>query len=355
MEMSNRNTRSSLRESASWAALEHHAEEIRSTHLRELFAADRPRRAAGLRRRASTSTTPRTGSRTRRCAFCGSWRRSAAHAARTPCSRASGSTSPRTEPSFTSRCARQTASGSGRRRGRRAKVHEVLDRMAEFADRVRSGEWKGHTGKRIRNVVNIGIGGSDLGPVMAYEALRHYARARPDVPLRAPTSTGRTSPRRHGTSTPRRRCSSSRRRRSPRWRRSATRRTAREWLLDAARRRDCGGEALRRRLDERRGGVELRHRHGQHVRLLGLGRRPLLDGLGDRPVDDDRDRPGRASARCWRASTPWTSIPRGAARAEPADPAGPARRLVRRLLRRADWPCCPYDQYLKRSPPTFSS
>jgi glucose-6-phosphate isomerase len=54
-------------------------------------------------------------------------------------------------------------------------VHAVLDRMAAFAERVRSGEWKGHTGKRIRNVVNIGIGGSDLGPVMAYEALRHYS------------------------------------------------------------------------------------------------------------------------------------------------------------------------------------
>jgi glucose-6-phosphate isomerase len=55
-------------------------------------------------------------------------------------------------------------------------VHEVLDRMRGFATRVRSGEWKGHTGKRIRNVVNVGIGGSDLGPVMAYEALRHYSQ-----------------------------------------------------------------------------------------------------------------------------------------------------------------------------------
>ncbi len=54
-------------------------------------------------------------------------------------------------------------------------VHEVLDRMADFCDRIRSGEWKGHTGKRIRNIVNIGIGGSDLGPVMAYEALRQYS------------------------------------------------------------------------------------------------------------------------------------------------------------------------------------
>jgi glucose-6-phosphate isomerase len=55
-------------------------------------------------------------------------------------------------------------------------VHTVLDQMADFANRVRSGEWKGHTGKAIKNVVNIGIGGSDLGPVMAYEALRYYSR-----------------------------------------------------------------------------------------------------------------------------------------------------------------------------------
>jgi glucose-6-phosphate isomerase len=54
-------------------------------------------------------------------------------------------------------------------------VHVVLDKMADFCNRVRSGAWKGHTGKRIRNVLNIGIGGSDLGPVMAYEALKHYS------------------------------------------------------------------------------------------------------------------------------------------------------------------------------------
>jgi len=55
-------------------------------------------------------------------------------------------------------------------------VHAVLDKMSSFADRIRSGEWKGHTGKRIKNVINIGIGGSDLGPVMAYEALKHYSQ-----------------------------------------------------------------------------------------------------------------------------------------------------------------------------------
>jgi glucose-6-phosphate isomerase len=62
------------------------------------------------------------------------------------------------------------------------KVHAVLDKMTSFCNRVRSGEWKGHTGKPIRNVINVGIGGSDLGPVMAYEALRHYSQR--DLTLR---------------------------------------------------------------------------------------------------------------------------------------------------------------------------
>ena len=55
-------------------------------------------------------------------------------------------------------------------------VHAVLDRMAAFCEEIRSGRWQGHTGRPIRNVINIGIGGSDLGPVMAYEALRHYSQ-----------------------------------------------------------------------------------------------------------------------------------------------------------------------------------
>jgi glucose-6-phosphate isomerase len=63
-------------------------------------------------------------------------------------------------------------------------VRAVLDKMADFADRLRGGAWMGHTGKRIRNVINIGIGGSDLGPVMAYEALRILQRAGHDLPLR---------------------------------------------------------------------------------------------------------------------------------------------------------------------------
>ncbi len=63
-------------------------------------------------------------------------------------------------------------------------VHAVLDKMSAFSDKVRSGAWKGHSGKRIKNIVNIGIGGSDLGPVMAYEALKYYSPARSHLPLR---------------------------------------------------------------------------------------------------------------------------------------------------------------------------
>ena len=63
-------------------------------------------------------------------------------------------------------------------------VHAVLDKMTAFSNRVRSGEWKGHTGKRIRNIINIGIGGSDLGPVMAYEALKYYSDRGLVFPLR---------------------------------------------------------------------------------------------------------------------------------------------------------------------------
>ena len=62
-------------------------------------------------------------------------------------------------------------------------VHEVIEKMTGFASRIRSGSWKGYSGKPIRNIINIGIGGSDLGPVMAFEALRHYSDPEPDFPL----------------------------------------------------------------------------------------------------------------------------------------------------------------------------
>lgn len=96
-------------------------------------------------------------------------------------------------------------------------MHEVLDRMGDFTDRLRSGEWRGATGERITTVVNIGIGGSDLGPVMVYQALRHYADAgvsarfvsNVDPRISSPSSTDSTLPQHF---------SSSHRRRSRRWR-----------------------------------------------------------------------------------------------------------------------------------------
>lgn len=90
-------------------------------------------------------------------------------------------------------------------------VHAVLDRMATFAEQVRSGAWIGFTGKPIRNIVNIGIGGSDLGPVMAYEALRHYSDR--NLTLRFVSNIDAAIlPRRPATSIRRRRCSLWRRR-----------------------------------------------------------------------------------------------------------------------------------------------
>ena len=161
-----------------WKALQAHHEEVRQVHLRELFANDAKRgerlaiEAAGLyldysKNRVTDQTlkllvqlAEESGLRTRIDAmFRGekiniTENRAVLHVAlRAPRDRSIVVDGENVVP----------------------EVHAVLDKMSAFADRVRSGEWKGHTGKRIRNVVNIGIGGSDLGPVMAYEALRHYS------------------------------------------------------------------------------------------------------------------------------------------------------------------------------------
>jgi glucose-6-phosphate isomerase len=168
-----------LRERLAWSALEHHADSIRATNLRALFAGD-PRRGERLRAEAEgihldyskqriTNETIRllidlaneSGLGERRDQmFRGehinvSEDRAVLHVAlRMP----------------------ESASLVVDGVDVLAEVHAVLKQMTSFATRVRSGEWKGHTGKAIKNVVNIGIGGSDLGPVMAYEALRHYSR-----------------------------------------------------------------------------------------------------------------------------------------------------------------------------------
>jgi glucose-6-phosphate isomerase len=167
-----------LRERRAWSALQKHYEEIRGRHLRELFAEDAGRgerlvaEGAGLfldysKNRITDETlkllvalAEESGLKDRTAAmFAGehinvSENRAVLHVAlRLP----KGSSLIVDGVNVVD------------------EVHEVLDRMGAFCERVRSGEWKGHTGKPIRNIVNIGIGGSDLGPVMAYEALRHYS------------------------------------------------------------------------------------------------------------------------------------------------------------------------------------
>ena len=112
--------------------------------------------------------------------------------------------------------------------------------------------------------------------------------------------------------------------------------TARDWALAALGDEVGDRQAFRRRLDERGGGVEVRHRHRQHVRLLGLGRRPLLDGLGDRPLDDARGRARCVPRDAGRLPRDGRAFPHHAVRAEPAGPDGAAGGLVRGLLRRAD-------------------
>jgi glucose-6-phosphate isomerase len=171
-------TKSRLTDRPAWKALQAHAEKARALHLRDLFAQDGERgkrltsEAAGLyldysKNRITSETTQlllqlaeESGLRQRiEAMFQGekinrTENRAVLHVAlRAP------------------RGASIVVDGHNVVPG----VHEVLDRMAEFSQRVRSGAWKGHTGKRIRNVVNIGIGGSDLGPVMAYEALKFYS------------------------------------------------------------------------------------------------------------------------------------------------------------------------------------
>jgi len=172
-------------------------------------------------------------------------------------------------------------------------VHAVLDKMADFSDRVRSGAWKGHTGKRIRNVVNIGIGGSDLGPVMAYEALKHYAQR--DMTFRFVSNIDGTdfaeavrdldpaetlfivSSKTFTTLET-----------------MTNAHTARSWSLGGlgGDERSVGRQAFCRGVNKRSGSGEVRYRHRQHVRILGLGWWALFDGFGHRAFHHGRDRPG---------------------------------------------------------------
>jgi glucose-6-phosphate isomerase len=168
-----------LRERPSWKALEKHHAEIGGRHLRDLFAEDPDRgerlraEAAGLyldysKNRITDETLQLLFELARECQL--EQRRDLMFA---------GAPINTSEHRSVLHVALRMPKGSSLVVDGVdvvAQVREVLDRMADFAQRVRSGRWKGHTGRPIRNVVNVGIGGSDLGPVMAYEALRHYTR-----------------------------------------------------------------------------------------------------------------------------------------------------------------------------------
>src|SRR5213082_678754 len=169
--------RTSLKRLPAWKALAEHSKEIRKLHLRELFASDSIRgeklvaEGAGLfldysKNRVTETTLKLLQQLAQECDLRGridamfrgekintTEKRAVLHVAlRAPKNATILVDGKNVVPA----------------------VHDMLDKMATFSNRIRSGEWVGHTGKRIRNIVNIGIGGSDLGPVIAYEALRHY-------------------------------------------------------------------------------------------------------------------------------------------------------------------------------------
>ena len=190
-------------------------------------------------------------------------------------------------------------------------VHAVLDKMADFSDQIRSGDWKGHTGKRIRNVINIGIGGSDLGPVMAYEALKFYSDR--NLTFRFVSNVDGTD------------LAEATRDLDPAetlfivssktfttLETMTNAQSARDWLLKGlGGDSQGGGPAFRRGFDECQEGVRVRHRHRQHVRLLGLGRRPLFDGLGHWSVDDAGHWTGELPCHARRVPPDGRALPHG--------------------------------------------
>jgi glucose-6-phosphate isomerase len=167
-----------ISDSAEWQALAEHHRELRDTHLRELFAAD-PGRGEQLTCRAGDLYLDYSKNRLTRetIRLLAALAESAGLRQRTE-AMFRGEHVNTTEDRAVLHVALRDPATSGLDvdgQDVRSDVHEVLGRMAGFADRVRTGEWTGHTGERIRAVVNIGIGGSDLGPAMAYLALRDYS------------------------------------------------------------------------------------------------------------------------------------------------------------------------------------
>jgi glucose-6-phosphate isomerase len=169
---------SALRQAPAWAELQSHFEQIRGTHLRDLFAAD-PQRGERLRAEGAGLYLDFSKNRVtdETLLLLGALAKQRGVAERRDAMFAGEHINVSEDRAVLHVALRMPRERSLIVDGVDVvkQVHEVLDRMAAFSDRVRAGDWRGHTDRPIRNVVNIGIGGSDLGPVMAYEALRHYS------------------------------------------------------------------------------------------------------------------------------------------------------------------------------------
>ena len=290
-----------------WKALEAHHQKVRELHLRELFAED-PKRgermaaeAAGVyldysKNRVTDETLRLLVQLAEESGLRGTDRR---HVPR-------GEDQRHREPRRAARGPARAARGIHPRRRRRTwcpRSTPCSTRWPTSPNRVRSGAWKGHTGKRIRNVVNIGIGGSDLGPVMAYEALKHYSdRAMTFRFVSNVDGTDFVEAVRDLDPAETLFIVSSKTFTTLETMTNAH--SARAWSLAgwAATRSRSPSTSSRSRPTPKKWpkfGIDT----DQHVRVLGLGRRALLDGLGDRPLDHARHRPGTTSAPCSTAST----------------------------------------------------
>jgi glucose-6-phosphate isomerase len=170
---------SALRQAPAWAELQSHFEQIHGTHLRDLFAAD-PQRGERLRAEGAGLYLDFSKNRVtdESLLLLGALAKERGVAERRDAMFAGEHINVSEDRAVLHVALRMPRERSLVVDGVDVvkQVHETLDRMGDFCERVRSGEWRGHTGKPIRAVVNVGIGGSDLGPVMAYEALKHYSK-----------------------------------------------------------------------------------------------------------------------------------------------------------------------------------
>ena len=214
-------------------------------------------------------------------------------------------------------------------------VHAVLDKMAAFSDRVRSGEWKGHTGKSIKNVINVGIGGSYLGPEMAYDALRTFTDRAMKFRFVANVDGAAFAEATHDLD-PAETLFILSSKTFTTLETMTNAATARRWIVNALKSDAAVAKHFVAVSTNAEGVSQVRNRYRQHVRILGLGRRPIFDGFRDRTFDHDRDRSEGIRRTARRISRHGRTLSYRAAGEESSGPDGLAYRLVQQLFRRAD-------------------